>query len=161
MYVSDYLCCSSINDSPLQSLDAVYDSLRSRDVSFQVDKEYDSPGLLVGAVLTVKVRRLIFTTAYQSFVTHTSTEHCRTSFKLTQLHIINAKQDAIALQNCPGIIAIRPVTTFQRPQPVSVQVVSGPYDPAIPPDSESTHILTVRPFSPFFLLSLLWMLIMR
>ncbi|EDR11679.1 pyrolysin [Laccaria bicolor S238N-H82] len=87
-----------------RSLDAVYDLLKSRDVSFQVDKEYDSPDLFVGAALTVT--------------------------------------DAIALQNSPGIKAIRPVTTFQRPKPVSVHVVSGPYDPAIPPDSESTHILT-------------------
>ena len=44
----------------LQSLEAVYHSLKSRDVYFQVDKEYDSPDLFVGAASTVKVRRLIF-----------------------------------------------------------------------------------------------------
>ena len=91
MYVSDYVSCSLVDDNPLQSLDAVYDSLKARDVSFQVDKEYDSAGIFVGALLTVKVRCLIFTMAQQSFVTHTSTEHYRTSFKTTQIHITNTK----------------------------------------------------------------------
>ncbi|KAF9446345.1 subtilisin-like protease [Macrolepiota fuliginosa MF-IS2] len=51
-------------------------------------------------------------------------------------------QDAISLQDAPGVTAIRPVRMFDSPKPVFKHVVTGPDDPAIPPDSESTHILT-------------------
>ncbi|GLB37011.1 putative subtilisin-like protein [Lyophyllum shimeji] len=85
----------------------LYDSLRKRGVGFEVDREFNSQGLFVGAALT----------------------------------LTNGK-DAITLQNTPGVKAIRPVRKFQRPQPVKVHVVTGPNDPVIPPDSESTHILT-------------------
>ncbi|KAG6820281.1 hypothetical protein H0H93_002893 [Arthromyces matolae] len=84
-----------------------YDSLKKRNILFDVDKEYDVQGLFVGVALT-----------------------------------LNNAQDAAALVNTPGVKAIRPVRTFARPSPVKVHVVSGPHDPIIPPDTQTTHILT-------------------
>ncbi|KAL0956650.1 hypothetical protein HGRIS_002782 [Hohenbuehelia grisea] len=55
---------------------------------------------------------------------------------------LNTAQDVAQLKDTPGVKAIRPVRTFARPNPVKVQVVKDPKDPAVPPDSESTHILT-------------------
>ncbi|KAF9028989.1 subtilisin-like protease [Hymenopellis radicata] len=46
------------------------------------------------------------------------------------------------INNLAGVKAIRPVRSFRRPEPVSTHVVTDVNDPAIPPDSESTHILT-------------------
>ncbi|KAJ3521240.1 hypothetical protein NMY22_g12392 [Coprinellus aureogranulatus] len=36
-----------------RAIDAVYDSIKARDVEFEVNKEYDSPGYFVGASLTI------------------------------------------------------------------------------------------------------------
>ncbi|KAF8070083.1 pyrolysin [Lyophyllum atratum] len=85
----------------------LYDSLRKRAVGFEVDKEFNSQGLFVGAALT-----------------------------------LTDSKDATALQTTPGVKAIRAVRKFERPAPVKVHVVTGPNDAAIPPDSQSTHILT-------------------
>ncbi|KAK0476848.1 subtilisin-like protease [Armillaria novae-zelandiae] len=41
-----------------------------------------------------------------------------------------------------GITSVRPVQTYNRPAPVFSHVVTGINDAAIPPDSQSTHILT-------------------
>lgn len=66
-----------------------------------------------------------------------------------------------AIRQVPGVKDIRPVQKFNIPKyvprktiffclnlrvvrPVFKHVVTGPDDPAIPPDSESTHIMTVR-----------------
>lgn len=38
-----------------QAHEIVYDSLRKRDLGFQVEKEFDSPGLFLGSVLTLDV----------------------------------------------------------------------------------------------------------
>lgn len=38
-----------------QTLDSVYDSIRARAGEFDVDKEYDSPELFVGAAITIAV----------------------------------------------------------------------------------------------------------
>ncbi|KAK7473132.1 hypothetical protein VKT23_001233 [Stygiomarasmius scandens] len=85
----------------------VYESIRARDIGFQVDKEFDADNLFVGAALT-----------------------------------LSNPEDAKALETSPGIKAIRPVKVFSRPQPVKVHVVTGTDDSEIPPDTESTHILT-------------------
>ncbi|KXN90796.1 Minor extracellular protease vpr [Leucoagaricus sp. SymC.cos] len=52
-------------------------------------------------------------------------------------------QDAKALQAAPGVKDIRPVRKFSIPKPVFEHVVTGPDDPAIPADTESTHVITV------------------
>lgn len=57
------------------------------------------------------------------------------------LTLTNA-QDANTLATVPGVRAIRPVRKFFPPQPVSTHVVNGNNDPALPPDTESTHVLT-------------------
>ncbi|KAI0709562.1 pyrolysin [Cerioporus squamosus] len=82
----------------------VYESLRKRDLGFKVEKEFNSPGLFLGSVLTL--------------------------------------DDAAKVLDIPGVKAIRPVTLIPAPKPVKLHVVTGPSDPQIPPDSESTHILT-------------------
>ncbi|KDQ27552.1 hypothetical protein PLEOSDRAFT_1112600 [Pleurotus ostreatus PC15] len=51
-------------------------------------------------------------------------------------------QDVAQIQSTTGVKSIRPVRAFDRPKPVKVQVVKGPDDPALPPDSESTHVIT-------------------
>ncbi|KIM45535.1 hypothetical protein M413DRAFT_343058 [Hebeloma cylindrosporum] len=90
-----------------RSLDAVYASLQERAVGFDINKEYDSAGLFVGASLT-----------------------------------LNTPQDAAKIANTPGVKAVRPVVRFDQPRPVKSHVVVGANDPQVPPDSESTHILT-------------------
>ncbi|RPD78695.1 subtilisin-like protease [Lentinus tigrinus ALCF2SS1-7] len=84
--------------------EVVYDSLRKRDLGFQVEKEFNSPGLFLGSVLTL--------------------------------------DDAAKVLDIPGVKAIRPVTLIPAPKPVKLHVVTGPDDPQVPPDTESTHILT-------------------
>ncbi|KAF9547696.1 subtilisin-like protease [Agrocybe pediades] len=90
-----------------RSLDAVYESLRSRAIKFDVTKEFDSSGLFVGAALT-----------------------------------LNSAQDVAAIASTPGVKSIRPVVRFDPPKPVKSHVVTGPNDAQVPPDGESTHILT-------------------
>ncbi|PFH53699.1 hypothetical protein AMATHDRAFT_187018 [Amanita thiersii Skay4041] len=51
-------------------------------------------------------------------------------------------QDVAAIVDSPGVTAIRPVQKIQGPKPINPTVVSGPSDPAVPPDTESTHIMT-------------------
>ncbi|KAK0194981.1 subtilisin-like protease [Armillaria mellea] len=46
------------------------------------------------------------------------------------------------LNDVEGIKSIRPVQIYNRPAPVFSHVVTGINDAAIPPDSQSTHILT-------------------
>jgi len=98
---------SIYNKRSVSPHELLYDFLRKRKVGFQVNKEFDSQGLFVGAALT----------------------------------LTDAK-DATALLSTPGVKAIRPVRTFQRPTPVKTHVVTGPNDAALPPDTQSTHILT-------------------
>lgn len=43
----------------LQSLDAVYSSLRERGIGLDVDKEFDSAGLFTGASVTLRVRQML------------------------------------------------------------------------------------------------------
>ncbi|KAI0779500.1 subtilisin-like protease [Fomes fomentarius] len=55
---------------------------------------------------------------------------------------LDNKQDASKVLDIPGVKAIRPVVLIPPPKPVKVHAVSGPDDPEVPFDSESTHILT-------------------
>ncbi|KAI8993986.1 subtilisin-like protease [Trametes punicea] len=78
--------------------------MRKRDLGFEVEKEFNSPGLFVGSVVTLN--------------------------------------DAAKVLEIPGVEAIRPVKLIPAPQPVKKHIVTGLDDPEVPPDSESTHILT-------------------
>ncbi|KAG5639856.1 hypothetical protein DXG03_002795, partial [Asterophora parasitica] len=55
---------------------------------------------------------------------------------------LNDEKDVAALLSTPGVKAIRPVTQFQRPNPVFTQAVYGPKDPVVPVDTQSTHKMT-------------------
>ncbi|KAF8187464.1 pyrolysin [Pholiota molesta] len=55
---------------------------------------------------------------------------------------VKSAQDVAAIANTPGVKAIRPVVRIAAPKPVFSHVVTGLTDPLVPPDSESTHILT-------------------
>ncbi|KAF8521827.1 subtilisin-like protease [Gautieria morchelliformis] len=46
------------------------------------------------------------------------------------------------ISQIPGVKAIRPVTQYPAPKPVQKIIPNGPTDPAVPPDSESTHVMT-------------------
>ncbi|KAJ7898396.1 subtilisin-like protease [Mycena leptocephala] len=83
----------------------LYRSLRERKISFNVHKEYDAPGIFVGASLS----------------------------------LTNA-QDVSNILNTAGVVAIRPVRSFPRPEPTFSKHIS-PGDAGLP-DSESTHITT-------------------
>ncbi|KAJ7813632.1 hypothetical protein B0H13DRAFT_1912903 [Mycena leptocephala] len=85
--------------------DQLYRSLRERKISFNVHKEYDAPGIFVGASLSL-----------------TNT------------------QDVSNILNTAGVVAIRPVRSFPRPEPLFSKSIS-PGDAGLP-DSESTHITT-------------------
>ncbi|KAI0363362.1 subtilisin-like protease [Pilatotrama ljubarskyi] len=78
--------------------------MRKRELGFRVEKEFNSPGLFLGSVLTL--------------------------------------DDVAKVQDIPGVKAIRPVKLIPAPQPVKKHIVTGLDDPQVPPDSESTHILT-------------------
>ncbi|KAF7321903.1 Subtilisin-like protease [Mycena kentingensis (nom. inval.)] len=85
----------------------LYRNLEDRAIRFHVQKEYDAPGIFVGAALTLS----------------------------------NAA-DVAAIQQTEGVLAIRPVRTFPRPQPVVHRPGVKPGDEGIP-DSQSTHVMTV------------------
>ncbi|KAI0823378.1 subtilisin-like protease [Trametes gibbosa] len=78
--------------------------MRKRDLSFKVEKEFNSPGLFLGSVVTL--------------------------------------EDVASVLDIPGVKAIRQVTLIPGPKPVTKHIVTGLDDPQVPPDSESTHILT-------------------
>ncbi|KAI0645827.1 subtilisin-like protease [Trametes meyenii] len=78
--------------------------MRKRDLGFKVEKEFNSPGLFLGSVVTL--------------------------------------EDVKQVLEIPGVKAIRPVVLIPGPKPVTKHIVTGPDDPQVPPDSESTHILT-------------------
>ncbi|KAJ7254122.1 subtilisin-like protease [Mycena rebaudengoi] len=83
----------------------LYNSLRERQIGFNVHKEYDSPGLFVGAAL----------------------------------ELTNAK-DVANILGTAGVVAIHPIKTYGRPNPVlSKPVHVG--DEGLP-DSQSTHVQT-------------------
>ncbi|KAK7053167.1 hypothetical protein VNI00_003786 [Paramarasmius palmivorus] len=103
----------------------LYQSFKARDVAFDVNKEYNAPGVFVGASVTLE-----------------------------------NPDDISKLEQTEGVKAIRPVRKFRRPQfvllfgwllsypltltkrPLNEHIVTDPSDPAVPPDSQSTHILT-------------------
>ncbi|GJJ15891.1 hypothetical protein Clacol_010169 [Clathrus columnatus] len=45
------------------------------------------------------------------------------------------------LAQIPGVKSIKPVAIVPRPKPVKIAIPSGPRDPIVPPDSQSTHIM--------------------
>ncbi|KAF8894316.1 pyrolysin [Gymnopilus junonius] len=55
---------------------------------------------------------------------------------------INNAQDVASISKTPGVVAIRPVVRIQPPKPVLSHVVTSVNDPQVPPDGESTHVLT-------------------
>ncbi|KAI0684940.1 subtilisin-like protease [Cytidiella melzeri] len=85
----------------------LYDHMRKREVGFSIDKEFNLPGIFVGAAVT----------------------------------LTDASQRA-EISSIPGVQAIRPVISVPAPRPLNVRVVTGPSDPAIPVDTESTHVIT-------------------
>ncbi|KAH9484870.1 Minor extracellular protease vpr [Psilocybe cubensis] len=87
-----------------RSLDAIYSSLRERNVEFEVTKEFDTEGIFVGASVVLN--------------------------------------DVAAIENTPGIKAIRPVRSFKIPQLAKKHVLTGKDDPQLPPNPLSTHLLT-------------------
>ncbi|EJF57652.1 subtilisin-like protease [Dichomitus squalens LYAD-421 SS1] len=88
-----------------RSHDIFYEHLEKRSLGFKVEKEFDSPGLFTGSVLT-----------------------------------LDSAQDASKVLAIPGVKAIRPVVLV--PPPKQVHVVTGPDDPQVPADGESTHVIT-------------------
>ncbi|KAJ7248783.1 subtilisin-like protease [Mycena rebaudengoi] len=83
----------------------LYNSLRARNIFFNVHKEYDSPGLFVGVAL----------------------------------ELTNAKDVANILATA-GVLAIHPIKTYGRPNPVLSNPVHT--DDEGLPDSQSTHVQT-------------------
>ncbi|EMD33648.1 hypothetical protein CERSUDRAFT_159874 [Gelatoporia subvermispora B] len=51
-------------------------------------------------------------------------------------------QDAMTVLRMSGLKAIRPVVKIPAPKPVSIHIVTDVNDPAIPADTESTHVMT-------------------
>ncbi|TDL26098.1 subtilisin-like protease [Rickenella mellea] len=50
--------------------------------------------------------------------------------------------DLESLSNTPGVVAVRPVVKVPAPNPLNKKIPQSASDPSVPPDSESTHILT-------------------
>ncbi|KAF9474706.1 pyrolysin [Pholiota conissans] len=90
-----------------RSLDAVYSALNARDVQYEVNKEYDTDGVFVGAALT-----------------------------------LSSAEDVRAVEETPGVKAIRPVRAFKQPILAKKHVVTGHNDPELPADTLSTHVMT-------------------
>ncbi|KAI0049853.1 subtilisin-like protease [Auriscalpium vulgare] len=55
---------------------------------------------------------------------------------------LNNTYDVKQLGQTSGVLAIRPSFTYQAPKPVFSHVITSPSDPAVPPETQSTHILT-------------------
>ncbi|KIJ56964.1 hypothetical protein M422DRAFT_238550 [Sphaerobolus stellatus SS14] len=55
---------------------------------------------------------------------------------------LSGSQSLAQVAAIPGVITIRPVVSIPGPVPVKKLIPSGPHDPALPADSESTHIMT-------------------
>ncbi|KAJ3554568.1 hypothetical protein NM688_g3038 [Phlebia brevispora] len=105
---------------------SLYEDLRKRDISFNVDREFNSPGLFVGASVTLSNAKV---NSYLISVTYPLTIHAD-------------MQDRAQVAAMPGVKAVRPVIQVPAPKPVSAHVVTSLTDPALPPDTESTHVLT-------------------
>nr|VWP00760.1 Chitin synthase [Ganoderma boninense] len=55
---------------------------------------------------------------------------------------LDSVNDVDQVREITGVMAIRPVTIIPPPKPTKKHVPSGPGDPQVPADSESTHIIT-------------------
>ncbi|KAF4621066.1 hypothetical protein D9613_000162 [Agrocybe pediades] len=55
---------------------------------------------------------------------------------------INDAKDVAAVENTPGIKAVRPIRSFKIPVLKEKHVLTGPNDPKLPPTTLSTHIMT-------------------
>ncbi|KAH8107723.1 subtilisin-like protease [Cristinia sonorae] len=105
--------------------EALYHSLRKRDVGFKVDKEFNHQGIFVGASVTL------------------DNANVRPAMGvIIDMPSYASLQDQQKIAQIAGVKAVRPVVRIPGPKPVSMHVVTGVNDPALPPDSESTHILT-------------------
>lgn len=56
-----------------------------------------------------------------------------------QLH---TPEELVDLASMPNVVAVRPIIVHAAPKPVQAHVVSGPNDPALIPDGQSTHVMT-------------------
>ncbi|KAA1472916.1 subtilisin-like protease [Dentipellis sp. KUC8613] len=120
---------------------------RSTSVSFVANKfivEVDSLSDLPGKrSLDKEAHELVYRSLGSRGITFTVDKEFNSPefFVGASISLANAN-DVKALEQTPGVKAIRPVKVVQGPKPVKQHVVSGPDDPQVPPDSESTHILT-------------------
>ncbi|KAF9526569.1 peptidase [Crepidotus variabilis] len=55
---------------------------------------------------------------------------------------IQTSQGAAALANTPGVIDVRPIFRYPSPKPLIAHPINGLDDPTIPPDGQSTHVMT-------------------
>ena len=67
---------------------------------------------------------------------------CGSFFVYPCVSQVSPFQDVSKVLDIPGVKAIRPVTLIPPPKPVKKHVVTGQDDSEIPPDGESTHVLT-------------------
>lgn len=56
--------------------------------------------------------------------------------------VLNSLADLDAVANADNVVAVRPVLTFQPPALVRTHSLTGSSDPALPPDTQSTHVMT-------------------
>ncbi|KAF8800185.1 subtilisin-like protease [Phlegmacium glaucopus] len=55
---------------------------------------------------------------------------------------LNNPKDAMIIANIPGVKAVRPVKEYEQTKPIKSHTVTGPKDPQLPPDTQSTHTMT-------------------
>ncbi|KAF9264167.1 subtilisin-like protease [Marasmius fiardii PR-910] len=83
--------------------ESLYESLRSRKISFKIDKEFASNDVFVGGMIT-----------------------------------LDNPEDINRLVDIPGLVSMRPVRIYSRPDPIKMEVVSED----APRDIQSTHVMT-------------------
>jgi len=129
-----------------RALDAVYEALRDRPVAFEIKDEFDEPNFLVGAVVVVKVCLPLPRTSFWCVNVSRldGTGCCRVS--QYPGHQIHTSRFSIRSTRVRYII----LESFKfsgdqhyPPRPVMQKVVSDANDPAVPADTQSTHVMTV------------------
>uniref|UniRef100_A0A0W0EWX6 Putative pyrolysin n=1 Tax=Moniliophthora roreri TaxID=221103 RepID=A0A0W0EWX6_MONRR len=103
----------------------LYAALKSHHVGFKVDKEYRSQGVFYGAAVTL--------------------DDPEVSVSLPVLRrFLCSTKDVTALENAPGVIAVRPVRTYSRPEPIKMIPVNPLSSDGFVPvaESQSSHVMT-------------------
>ena len=93
-----------------------YDSLGDQDVPHSIDREFNAPGLFVGAALTLEVRRYHDMVRRKLTLVGTRIPKYASSIGKASPGVNNSPQDVSKVAKASGVKAVRPLHIFPGPE---------------------------------------------